>query len=278
MSQRLKIVFEGTPLPTNNPYRGNGDTGRTEAQAKYERMWLLDPEQFNPEHSLLERERIERTKAFISELPRPHTCIDLGAGYGDLARFLASRGTEVTAVDISKNGLKRLEGTPGITIVQDYVPYTTIEHTKYDLVLSTDLIAHLHSSDYRLYVSELVKFSKQEGLIVCSTPIDVHTDEALSLFMGLMETEIIIEKSLFSYHRLSIRIVEFFKKIKLSILARFLENSKVFVAACEKISKAIWQDSGVSHVIFCGRKKPIMPLPPQGERPVEAKGKRSTWD
>lgn len=275
MNNRLNIVTEGDR--SNSRPKGR-DLGRTEAQAHFERLWLTDPEQFDTSRNIMERERITRTKTLLDSLPSIKTCIDLGVGDGVLTRFLADKGIEVTAVDVAKNALKRLEEHHNVTLVQDYVPDTKLSETTFDLVLSTDLIGFLKKNEYRLYVSELVRLSKHDGVIVCSTAIDIHSDDALSLFASLMETEIIIEEWVFSYHRLYIRTLQLLEKIKLSVLAKQLKKSRVFLNGCESISKAIWQKEGISHALFKGRKKPIMPLPKKSEEPIEHKSKRFVWE
>lgn len=280
MNERLNIITDDHP---ENEKRASftkrrSDTERTETQARFERLWLIDPEQFNPDRSLLESVRIERTKAFLDDLPAVKTCVDLGSGYGVLGLFMAEKGCEVTAVDIAKNALNRLVGLKGITTSQDYIPNTNLQDNSFDLVLSTDLIAFLNKHEYRLYVSELVRLCKQDGIIVCSTPIDIHSDDALHLFVSLMETEIIIDDWCFSYHRLYIRLLEILKKLRLTPLMKILRDSKAFLNCCEKISKAIWQNEGISHAIFRGRKKPLMPLPQKNEQPIERKEKRFIWE
>lgn len=270
---RLNIVTE--EVSSSKPGKSSP---KTEAQARFERLWLQEPAQFDTGRNVMERVRIERTKAFLERLFPVKNAVDLGVGDGAIARFLTDKGVEVTGVDVAKNALKRLEGTERLVLKQDYVPYTTLPDGEFDLVISTDLIGNLPKQEYRLFVSELVRLSRKDGVIVCSTPIDVHTDGGLDMFVGLLETEIELDDGEYSYHRLYIRIVEVLEKIKFTWLSRWLKQSRGFLLGCEKLSRMIWQKDGISHVIFRGKKKPIMPLPPKAEQPVEHKGKRSTWE
>jgi 2-polyprenyl-3-methyl-5-hydroxy-6-metoxy-1,4-benzoquinol methylase len=270
---RLNIVSE--EVGSSKPAKASS---KTEAQARFERLWLKEPEKFDTGRSAMERLRIERTKAFLERLFPVKNAVDLGVGDGVIARFLVGKGVEVTGVDVAKNALKRLEGTERLVLKQDYVPYTSLDDGAFDLVISTDLIGSLPKQEYRLFVSELVRLSSKEGRIVCSTPIDVHTDGGLDLFVSLLETEIELEEGEYSYHRLSIRILEVLEKIKLTWLSGWLKQSRGFLLGCEKLSRMIWQKDGISHVIFRGKKKPIMPLPPKDEQPIEHKGKRATWE
>ncbi len=275
MKERLKIVSgdRENPIPKQSTLGS-----RSEIQAKFERQWLTDPEKFNPDKSLLEQERILRTQNLLETLSNIKTCVDLGSGYGHLSRYLADKGVKVTAVDIAKNALKRLEDDPRIVLTQDYVPDTKLQDKSFDLVLSADLIANLNPHEYRLFVAELVRLSGKEGVIVCSTPIDIHSDEALERFVALMETEIIIDCWVFSYHRLFIRWIEVLDALGLKPIANKLRNNRFLMNFCEKITKAVWQKEGISHALFLGRKKPLMPLPPKSEQPIERKDKRFVWE
>lgn len=273
MNQRLNIVSEGESFK-----KKHSESEKLEAQARYERAWLTQPEQFDTGRNIQEIVRVERTKAFLEPLLPIEKSVDLGVGDGAIARFLAEKGVEVTGVDVAKNALKRLEGTKNLTLVQGYVPETDLPDGAYDLVLSTDLIGYLPKQDYRLYVSELVRLAKKDGIIVCSTSIDIHTDDALELFVSLIETEIMLDEGDYSYDRLYIRTLEVLEKIKLTWVANLLKKSRGFLNLCEKISKIIWQKEGISHVIFRGRKKPLMPNPPKDEQPIERKDKRSVWE
>ncbi len=270
---RLNIVSEEVSATNSGK-----SSPKTEAQATFERLWLREPEKFDTGRNVIERVRIERTKAFLEKLFPVGSAVDLGVGDGAIAKFLVEKGVEVTGVDIAKNALKRLEGTEKLVLKQDYVPYTALPDGAFDLVISMDLIGSLPKKEYRLFVSELVRLSSRDGMIVCSTPIDVHTDGGLDMFVSLMETEIELEDGEYSYHRLYIRIVEVLEKIKMTWLAKLLKQSRWFLLGCEKISRIVWQKDGISHVIFRGKKKPIMDNPPKDEQPIEHKGKRATWE
>lgn len=185
-------------------------SNRQEATAKFNRLWLINPEQFNPLRNCLETERIARTCALLPELTEKKVA-DLGCGEGVLSRQLRDRGAKVTAVDVSANALKelqkydctRIEGT------QDYVPRTKLMDDTYDLVVATDLIAYIHSEEYRLFMSELARIVKANGHVICSTPIDTDSVDALERFIDLTETEFQVEEWKFSYHKYWLHINNF---------------------------------------------------------------------
>lgn len=180
---------------------------KQKAEAYFERLWFVDKEQFNPETNCMGRLRVERTIDLIHDYLSPETKVvsDLGCGFGIFAKHLRDKGAKVDAVDIAKNALEHVADEENITPFQEYVPYTHLEDDHYDLVISTELIAYLPKEDFRLYFSELSRLVKKDGFVVCSTPIDIYSDEALQRFAALAETEFDIEKWVFGYHYLWIK-------------------------------------------------------------------------
>jgi len=216
INNRLNIISVTNSNETKNKQAPSSDRAakKLEAQAKFERLWLLDPEQFNPLRNSMERERLNRTFALIKEISDPsgQQIADLGCGPGVLSVRLRDAGADkVTALDISSQALKLLKEKDAqrIETVQDYLPMTSLNDNTYDLVIATDVIAYLPPQDYRLFFSELSRLVKSEGYVVCSTSLDLNSEDALERFAALAETEFKIEKWRFSYHNLYIRLLNF---------------------------------------------------------------------
>lgn len=216
MNNPLKVV--AVEKKTSEPTR---TSRKQETQAKFERLWLLNPEQFNPMRNCKERERIDRTWKLITENCQPKQAIDLGCGFGIIAEKLSGKNVKVDAVDIASNALKHIPTNYNITPLQDYIPRTKLPDNAYDLVVSTDVIAFLPIDEHRLYFSELARLINSDGWVVCSTPVDFNSDDSLEQFATLAETEFTIEKWVLSYHRLYIQLLDFFKAPK-----RFAKASK----------------------------------------------------
>lgn len=180
-------------------------------RAKFDRLWSVDPEQFNPKRNCLERERLQRTFALLPSSLEKMKAADLGSGSGVMSRRLRDLGAVVDAVDIAKTPLEALQGEKNIRPLCEYVPKTSLEDDHYDLLLCTDLIAHLPENEYRLLFSELARILKPTGTLVCSSPLDFHSDDALQRFAALAESEFVIEEWKFSYHLLYIRLKDFFE-------------------------------------------------------------------
>ena len=82
----------------------------------------------------------------LGELP-PGTAIDVAAGEGRMALWLATRGWQVTALDFSAAGLRRGQGRAdelGLSVTWKVADATTVDlgAERYDLVL----VLHLHLS------------------------------------------------------------------------------------------------------------------------------------
>ena len=204
-------------------------------------------EQWSPfADSLIENIRLARTKALILKHLdlKGRLVADLGCGSGELSRFVRDQGAEVHAVDLSRPALKQLEGQSRIKTFADFIPRTTLEDYSYDLVICTDVIADLPEGDYRLLMNEMSRLVKNDGFVICSTEIDVESDESLPLFNHLANTEFVISEWVVSHHRL-------FRKLP------FLKESNTWIRVAESISRNFYQEAGISHAIFIGTRKPL---------------------
>lgn len=186
---------------------------RLQAEATFERLWLRCRDKFNPYRNYMETLRIERTLNLLKESLslKNLKAADLGSGFGEISLKMRDAGATVDAVDIASAALDRLKEEKDIFPIQDLVPYTTLKDDAYDLVLSTELIAYLAKSEYRLYFSELARLVKREGHVVCSTLIDIYSDDAIEQFAAYAETEFDIEKWVLSYHYLWTKLLFFFQ-------------------------------------------------------------------
>lgn len=188
---------------------------RNEAEALFERMWLLNPEKFDPMRNARERERMSRTWKLIQALPdeKSKKVVDVGCGWGVISRKLRDAGASVDAVDIANNALKLLRSNRGekIETIQEALPITRLPDDTYDLVVCTDVIAELNPEDFRLAFAELSRIITAKGHLIFSTPLDIYSEDALQHLITLVETEFKIEQAIYSYHALYIRLLSFFE-------------------------------------------------------------------
>jgi 2-polyprenyl-3-methyl-5-hydroxy-6-metoxy-1,4-benzoquinol methylase len=212
-NKRLGIV-EVTNQPVAEQRLPSRRVRKQEMQAKYERIWLLKPEQCDSKRNCMERERLERTYHLIQDYLHiaGKRIVDLGCGDGALAKRLRNEGGIVQAVDIASNALKRLQQdhAEDIEVLQDALPETSLPDNSYDLVISMDVIAELNTPEYRLFFAELARLVKSTGYVVCSTPVDIHSEGALQRLADLAHTEFNITQWIYSYHALYLRLIDFF--------------------------------------------------------------------
>jgi 2-polyprenyl-3-methyl-5-hydroxy-6-metoxy-1,4-benzoquinol methylase len=176
-------------------------------KAAMERLWLIDPMQFDSMASCCERERIARTMDLLHSSAKiaDSAAVDIGCGNGAIARLLRDEKARVSTIDIAANALKKMEelgDNSGIAMRCDALPDTTLPDGYFDLVICTDVLSYLPESLYRLSLSELARVVKSSGSVICSVQLDASTIDPWRCFAQLLSTEFIIEKHRFSYHRL----------------------------------------------------------------------------
>lgn len=326
MTDRLKVSFVDDK-PNSKPSISSKNARKQEIQATLERLWLVDPEQFNPNRDCMQRDRIKRTVDTISEYVqmKGKRVADLGCGQGDLSRIFRDKGAVVDALDAAGNALQRLKSGDmrDITAIQDCLPFTSLKDDAYDLVVCTEVIGYLKPVEYRLLISELSRVVKPDGFVVCSTPLDIDTENPLERFAALAETEFVISRWIFSHQYLLIKLCRFLEapssyvkankdqefRIKelekrnfigklwfkmncttpLALLWKgtslatkpilnYLRQSPRILEISERISNFIWSQSGISHALFIGKRRPLTFPLPADEIPREMKHKRQVWE
>mgnify|MGYP000311196846 CR=1 FL=1 len=215
MSKNSLNVIEETQRNTELNPKEEKITKKELAQAIFDRIWLQNPEKFIHNNSILEKEKQNLILLLITKYLdlREKKVVDIGCGAGILSRKLRDLGAEVYAVDVSQNALKELKKDEydHITPLHDYVPNSLLPDDAYDLVVATNLIADLDPSEYRMFFSELARIVNSKGYVLCSTSIDINSEDALQLFADLAATEFEFMEWNFCYHRLNIKILKFFK-------------------------------------------------------------------
>jgi 2-polyprenyl-3-methyl-5-hydroxy-6-metoxy-1,4-benzoquinol methylase len=211
---RLKIVSVTTENATHLTSKTPRRAKEKEAQAKFERLWLIDPEQFNPLRNCMEKERLGRTWALLTKHTRltGRRVADIGCAGGVFSRRLRDAGAEVEAIDIAENALKRFKETDavGIELKQEAMPSTRLPDHQYDLIICTELIAEIDRENYRLFFSELARLIKPDGWLVCSSPIDIDSEGGVEKLKELALAEFDIIDETISYHALYLRMKRFF--------------------------------------------------------------------
>lgn len=227
--------------------------------AKTEELWQEQPDKYLPDRHLIDTLRIERSWSLLqSHLTKEALAIlDLGCGFSPLAKFLDNH--QLTFLDSSSQALKNF---PGKKILHDALPITKLDEEQYDLVICTDLIAELFPQDYRLAMGEIARLMTKDGKALISTPLDIHSLDALEKFLALLDTEFEIISLSKSYHRLAVSWLERLKRWKFlrkfsTLGSQHLKRSRKTILWLEKISHFLWDEDAVSHVIVLVKRKPL---------------------
>jgi len=203
----LNIVSTSTERSDYIPSR---QSDRKQLQAKFERLWLIDPEQFNPLRNCLQKERLNRTFALLTQHVdlKNKKIVDIGCGSGVFTRILRDAGGNIEAIDIAYNALKRFSDfdPTRIETFQDVMPETKLSDEKYEVVVCLELIAELPPKEYRLFFAELARIIKADGYLICSSSIDIQSEDGMERLINFAQTEFEIIDTKKSYNALFIRL------------------------------------------------------------------------
>ncbi len=95
--------------------------------------------------------------------------LDVACGMGRNTHFLANKGFDIDAVDISDYALKQVKNAPTITKVETDLDKYNIAPNKYDLILNTNYLN-------RRLLSQMKDGLKQGGVVIFETFIVAHGD------------------------------------------------------------------------------------------------------
>jgi 2-polyprenyl-3-methyl-5-hydroxy-6-metoxy-1,4-benzoquinol methylase len=221
---RLNIISVMDENSSDQSYQSSRHTRTKELQAKFERLWLIDPERFNPLRNCMERERLERTWQLLTKhvaLTDQPAVGDIGCAAGIFSRRLRDAGAQVEAVDIAENALKKFKEVDAerIQLKQEAMPETHLSDQGYKVIICTELIAELPREDYRLFFAELSRLIQPDGYLVCSSPIDIDSVGGVERLIELAQSEFDIIEEVASYHALYLRLKRFF-----NAPSRFIEG------------------------------------------------------
>ncbi|MCH9627193.1 MAG: hypothetical protein S4CHLAM2_08280 [Chlamydiales bacterium] len=164
----------------------------------WEEAWSEESEKYDPSQTVLGKERVQRTAQLLPDALSGKRIADLGCGTAPFASYLSE--ADLTFVDVAEAALNRAPASA--KHVRSTLPYCRLPEESFDGVLLTDVIADLEPHLYRLMLSEVSALLKREGFFLCSTELDLHSEDALPVFLDLIRTEFEVVKSQKSYHRL----------------------------------------------------------------------------
>ncbi len=106
------------------------------------------------EHEAQEAPLVEAFK-----LVNPDTVLEIGAGWGRIAKLMRGHGIEAqyTAMDISYDRLKQIKDKTIGRIVSDF--YTYAEDCHYDLILAVELLMHIPPDIIEKFVEKMKRYA-----------------------------------------------------------------------------------------------------------------------
>jgi len=140
-----------------------------------------------------------RLLKLFSYAKNPSTIIDIGCGRGEANKFFGSNSCHVFSVDFSPAVcafLKKEEKDYSLLIhdVSSGLPW--LKDGYFEIAILADVLEHLYDYQLKVLCSEILRITKNEGLILIDTPImkngnstlhvNVKSDvsEITSLFLG----------------------------------------------------------------------------------------------
>src|SRR5262245_48265281 len=99
----------------------------------------------------------------------------------------------------------------GIALKRETMPWTQLADNGYQLIVCTELIAEIPREDYRLFFAELSRLIQSEGYLICSSPMDIDSVDAVKRLKELVQSEFDIVEEIASYHALYLRLKWFFE-------------------------------------------------------------------
>jgi 2-polyprenyl-3-methyl-5-hydroxy-6-metoxy-1,4-benzoquinol methylase len=121
----------------------------------------------------------------LEERPTLRRVLELGCGNGSFSGLLASRGYEVSAIDLSESGIEIARVThPNVSVRQAsvYEDLTRIWGRPFDAVIALEVVEHLY--DPRQFLRRAAACLEKEGNLILSTPYHGYVKNVALALLG----------------------------------------------------------------------------------------------
>ena len=120
---------------------------------------------------------------FVQKYITPDSIVlDAACGTGFGSMLLAQKAKKVVAIDIDEPSIKRARASfskDNLNFLEADVKKTTFPDDYFDVIVSIETIEHLTEADQALFLQELKRVLKKEGVLIISTP-----DKEVALAQG----------------------------------------------------------------------------------------------
>lgn len=142
-----------------------------------ETEWEMAWNEIYEEQGIVQNQVLEPVKAFVDKVQQKGLIkiLDLGCGTGRNAIYMANRGLQVMATDISCKGLEITEKRArqlGLSIetAQHDIRCIPFQDGSFDAVLCSWVSGHGTLNDIKQQAAEMLRVTKQEGMIFVDYP------------------------------------------------------------------------------------------------------------
>lgn len=151
----------------------------------------------------------ERIQWILSNVQKKDMVLDIGCSQGIIALLAAEKGANVLGIDVesvsvefAKNLVQEKFSHVNNRIEFKVADFLNFESTqKYDVVIATEVIEHLHKPE--IFLNKIKKHLQSNGKIILTVPFgindhpDHHTTFFLTNFISLVDQELAIEDIVF---------------------------------------------------------------------------------
>ena len=117
---------------------------------------------------------------FAKYLVENKTVLDVACGEGYGSSLLAENASKVVGMDIDKLVIAKANekyGNSKLSFVEGNITQIPFEDNAFDVIISYETIEHVSEKIQKIFLSEIVRVLKQDGLLVMSTPNKaIYTD------------------------------------------------------------------------------------------------------
>ncbi|MCB1136460.1 MAG: class I SAM-dependent methyltransferase [Chlamydiia bacterium] len=219
--------------------------------AEFERAWLQNPSQFDPDRCPITADQVEEAWRLITQQvgnPRG-PAVEVGCGFAAISRRLFQAGCDVLATDIASNCLVHAAKL-GLPTRQCTAPSTELDDDRYQLVLCCNLIAELPQRSHRHLMAELYRLCHPNGYVLISTDLDIYSKNALLCFEQLIRTELEPIAWSTQHHALLLRLEKLWPS-----LGTWIRMRSGLREILEKVCRRLLGDHGASHITVLARRR-----------------------